>query len=533
LAVRNEAHVSTTKPNFDVVLIQPNITWVYDPFEHLGLAYLAAALRRDGFSVKIIDAVLLKLSMSDLYRELDQYRIGVLGVTLISHGYLVTTRFLKYYRERHPETRIVGGGHFATFAATKILDHTDAYDAIVLGEGEYSFAAYCRSVLHSDHADLEDIALRGKEVVRSGNRILDMDALAFPARDNLLLALSRGANTGITASRGCYARCSFCTVHTFYKANNGPRWVSRSIDSVIEELACLHRDYGIQHFMFVDDNFMGPGEKGQQRALDFAEAYRRSKLPMTFHIDCRAVDMREHVIEALRAAGLRSVFVGIESVSLGDLLLYVKGLKPQANWEAVRILKKFGLEYTLSMIMFNPNTTEKELLDNIRFLKDVEYYPRNPLAILNLYEGTALNATFQDLMYGPFWDYRFEFRRASIKAVYDESMRFCKDTLPLERELSARPGGELSGRRELHKLRLLFLEDVTQSMGKEPIDDIQARWRHKAAELREALLATSAPLARESRFGVERLYMTGSELNPPPTNVIPNASCTTTDIDLA
>ena len=47
--------MSANKPRFDVVLVQPNITWVYDPFEHLGLAYLAASLRRAEFTVKIIE----------------------------------------------------------------------------------------------------------------------------------------------------------------------------------------------------------------------------------------------------------------------------------------------------------------------------------------------------------------------------------------------------------------------------------------------------------------------------------------------
>jgi hypothetical protein len=37
---------------------------------------------------------------------------------------------LKFYRERRPETKVVGRGHFATFGAAKILEHTDVFDAI-------------------------------------------------------------------------------------------------------------------------------------------------------------------------------------------------------------------------------------------------------------------------------------------------------------------------------------------------------------------------------------------------------------------
>lgn len=217
------------RERYDVVLVQPGVVWVYDPYEHLGLAYLAAALREAGLSVKIVDAVLLRLRMSELYAELDGYDIGVLGVTLVSHGYAEVTRFLERYHECHPETTIVAGGHFATFAADKIFAHTDAFDAIVLGEGEVVFVDYCRAIAAGDpRPSVPNVALRGGPVWREHVRIPDMDSLAFPARDLLPLAMDRGAIPSITASRGCYARCAFCTVSSFYQADNAPRWLSRS-----------------------------------------------------------------------------------------------------------------------------------------------------------------------------------------------------------------------------------------------------------------------------------------------------------------
>lgn len=507
------------KPRYDVVLVQPSVTWVYDPFEHLGLAYLAAALRRQGFTVLIVDAVLRRLNMAELYQELDQYDIGVLGVTLISHGYVTTTRFLELYRDHHPATRVVAGGHFATFAAEKIFAHTRAYDAIALGEAEHSFPAYCRSVLRGEGVELQDIATPGEAPRRSHERILDMDALPFPARDCLPLAQKRGASASITASRGCYARCAFCTVPSFYAAKNGPRWVSRSIDNIIAELSELHGAFGVRHFSFIDDNFMGPGRRGRERALEFAAAYDRSGLPMTFHIDCRASDVDELVLAALKEVGLRSVFIGIESVSRRDLVVYRKDLDPEANWNAVRIVKKLDLNHTLAMIMFNPETDERSILDNVAFLKWAGYFPRNPLAIVNLYEGTELNRRFEPLLEGPFWDYRFRFARESTRIIYDEALRFCKETLPLERELSA-DGDRGRGRGQVHELRLLFLEELTARLGQEPVEDIHQRYRARLAALRAALSAgAQAPAARGG--DEERAYMTGSPLDAPPVEVTP------------
>ena len=311
----------------------------------------------------------MRQSHEELCAELDECEIGVLGVTLVSHGYPSVVRLLEAVKRRHPSTKIVAGGHFATFAVQKIMDHTNVFDAIVLGEGEITFTDLCRFWLREAKIELTDVQIRGRPVQRSTARISQMDDLPFPARDQLRLALSQGAAASVTSSRGCYARCSFCTVHSFYEVNGRPRWAARSIPNVIEELAYLHEEFGIDHFMFVDDNFIGPGEAGRQRALDFADAYRKSGLPMSFHIDCRAVDVKKHVIAALQEAGLRSIFVGIEYISMNDLRLYRKGLKASANWTAAKFIVESGLDYTFSMIMFNPDTTVEDILANVGFLK--------------------------------------------------------------------------------------------------------------------------------------------------------------------
>jgi hypothetical protein len=503
---------SAEKPYFDVVLVQPNITWVYDPFEHLGLAYLAAMLRREGFSVKIVDAVLKKQSHRELSDELVGYDYRVLGVTLVSHGYPSVVSLLEHVCARSHGIKVVAGGHFATFAADKIMMHTRVFDAIVLGEGEYAFLNLCRHWLRRESVDLLDIRFPGQPIRRSGSRITSMDDLPFPARDNLRLALAQGAAASLTSSRGCYARCSFCTVHSFYETKGRPRWNQRSIPNVIEELHALHDEFGISHFMFVDDNFMGPGPQGRKRAMEFAAAYQRSGLPMTFHIDCRAVDVRPEVIRSLCGAGLRSIFVGIESVSTRDLILYRKGLKTDANWAAAKFIVDSGLDYTFSMIMFNPFTTRTEILDNVGFLKEFEYYPRNPLMILNLYEGTDLNETFKDYVSGPFWDYRFKFAHDETAAIYEECMRFCKTTLPLERALSSLPGGASGKRRMVHRLRLLQLEDVTQRLGMHPLDEIREFWDAQLNQTRHTLLDRPEQVAGKAGKP-EREYMEGMAAN--------------------
>lgn len=497
---------------YDVVLVQPSIIWVYDPFEHLGLAYLAASLRRAGFLVKIVDGVLERYSMADLYKEVCRLRPRVLGVTLISHGYKSTVRLLRHVRAAMPEVRIVGGGHFASFAAKKIMADTDVFDAIALGEADENLVDYCRQYIRGEAVVAGGFVIRGGKEVKSHRRI-DLATLPFPSRDLLPLALQRGAQASVTSSRGCYARCSFCTVHNFYQRTNGTRWFSRPIDHIIEELHELYRRYKLQHFNFVDDNFVGAGPVGRQRVFDFAERYTASGLPMTFHIDCRANDVNEEMIAALVRAGLKSVFLGIESISREDLIDYRKGLKVESNWRAVEILRRHGLEFTLAMIMFNPKTTRASIIDNVNYLKSVEYYPRNPISILNIYEGTDVAVIYKEHVYGPFWDYRFRFAHVETAAIYEAALKFCRDTLPLERVLSLTGPGR-ANRVELNRIRLYGLGDLAEQWGSRSPEAILEPSQESVRALRATARVDAVATAREARFGRERLYIQNRPLVP-------------------
>ena len=56
----------------------------------------------------------------------------------------------------------------------------------------------------------------------------------------------------ILSNRGCRAQCTFCSVRNF----NGVGVRRRTIDSVIEELKILKFEHGIDHIMWLDDDFL-------------------------------------------------------------------------------------------------------------------------------------------------------------------------------------------------------------------------------------------------------------------------------------
>jgi radical SAM superfamily enzyme YgiQ (UPF0313 family) len=144
-------------------------------------------------------------------------------------------------------------------------------------------------------------------------------------------------------------------------------------------------------FGFVDDNFIGPGSKGKERAVRIAEEIRARKLKIRFSIECRADEVDEDTLRALKEAGLRAVFMGIESGVQRQLDTFNKGTTTEQNRRAIELVRNVGLAMGSGFMLFDPYVTVEELQENIRFIRETGIL-RGPIPItkVRLYSGIPL-----------------------------------------------------------------------------------------------------------------------------------------------
>jgi hypothetical protein len=196
----------------------------------------------------------------------------------------------------------------------------------------------------------------------------DLDALPFPMRSELAVRAARGVSPYVLGSRGCYNQCSFCYLNSFYGV--GPRWRGRSPENILSELRELGSRERFEYFYFADANFFGPGRSGQERAARLAEVLRSEFPGVGFGLECRANDIQRETMGALRAAGLRHVFIGVESGCDKTLRRMRKGVRAGTNARAVGMLRDLGIRVSLGFIMFDPDSTLEEVRESFEFLKD-------------------------------------------------------------------------------------------------------------------------------------------------------------------
>ena len=369
---------------------------IEDRCESVGLGYIAAVLRRDGHEVEVLDAHLQCLDIRETVRAVCACEFDCLGITTMHQDRPLLMQVARAVRKHRKDAIITVGGYLPTLDTQSLLDSCPEVDFVVRGEGEnVASDVFGRIARGEDWKSTPGIAYNsGDKVVMNPLPALiqDLDSLPFPARD----ALSQGPPlewVSIASSRGCYHKCSFCSVQSFYLLSGGhaPRY--RSPEKVVDEIESIIQASGHSKYSFVDDDFIGPGEKTRERAVKIVDEIKARNLKINFSLECRADEVDEDMLRSFMDAGLTGIFLGIESGVQRQLDTYNKRISVEQNKRAIEMVRRLGLRMQPGFIPFDPYTTIEELQENMQFIRDVNLWegqtgPTPPRIIL--YPGVPL-----------------------------------------------------------------------------------------------------------------------------------------------
>ena len=238
----------------------------------------------------------------------------------------------------------------------------------VRGEGEPLRSAFIRA---RDTGALDDVPglvyARGEadgvaeELVDTGIQRLvgDLDELPGPALGYRLLERPSGEATlasraiparevhrfsrlgGLVLTLGCKFACSYCPIPAY----NQRQLRYKSGGRIAEEMADLHRQYGMRYFFGADDNFFNDRE----RTLEILETMVATEVDgkpfqrmfrwgteVTVHDTLRMKDD----LRLARKAGVRALWLGVEDMTA---TLIKKGQSVDKTLEAFGVLRKRGI----------------------------------------------------------------------------------------------------------------------------------------------------------------------------------------------
>jgi radical SAM superfamily enzyme YgiQ (UPF0313 family) len=210
-------------------------------------------------------------------------------------------------------------------------------DWICFGEAE--------SIMDELVADLR-ADRRGKRY-QGGNQT-DMQRVKRP-RFELVSNLRDYTHMAVQFSRGCPFQCEFCDIIEIY--GRVPR--TKAPAQLLAELDALERQ-GFEGYVFiVDDNFIGNKVRAKAMLRELAAWNRRHGHPFAYFTEAsiNLADDKE-LLEAMRDAGLRHVFIGIETPDPGLLKMTQKAQNIPGNpLEKLRRIREHGININAGFIV--------------------------------------------------------------------------------------------------------------------------------------------------------------------------------------
>jgi len=439
-------------------LVNPTKTWRYCPYHtwkfsfteedhgysgsNLSLGYLASSLRGNGYSVKIIDAYLRNYTIAETIKKVLKEKFLVLGITIMSHVNMVDAiTIIKQLRVRGLETHITLGGYYPTIKHNEILKKYLYIDSIVRGEGEITLPLMVEKIKKGESLNtILGISFREKNKIiinRDRPLIENLDLLPFPARDDINFEMKKGFVPGICSSRGCFFNCTFCSISSFYKNLCGTNWRARSAKNTVDEIDYLINSWKLKKIKFVDAEFIGGSKIGKRRAREIANEIISRGLDVKFMIDCRADNVDKKLFSHLKKAGLKKVYLGVESGTQRILNLYKKNVTVRQNKKAVFILRKLGITPIAGCIVFDPFANLNEIWKNYLFFRKIKCFDLYRFSRgLIPFEGTPIFDQLKKigLITYSFPDHTYNFASYPIRVLFKTLNEYSQQTYVVEKK---------------------------------------------------------------------------------------------------
>ena len=365
---------------------------------NLGLGYLAAVLRRSGYDVQVVD---IEQDHREIVRIALELNPVLIGFSLIFQFFIDRYAALLYLlRSNGLDCHFTMGGHFPSLSYEQTLELVPELDSVVRFEGEATLLELVEAVdSGQDWREIHGIAYRddeGKVIVTRPRALLEnLDELPYPDREYEPESVLGRSILPILASRGCARTCSFCSIHTFYRAAPGRIVRTRKPAEVVREMELLHEERGTTIFLFQDDDFPLFGTVWRRWANEFVDELERTGLSrkVIWKMNCRADAVDRDLFVRMRDAGLYLVYMGLESGSEQGLETLHKQITVEQNLKAVETLKSIGLMFEYGFMLLDPSSTFESIRENIQFLRTILSDGCLPVTFCRMlpYDGTPIH----------------------------------------------------------------------------------------------------------------------------------------------
>lgn len=348
----------------DVLFITPNFSegMRSEPF---GTLLLATLLKNSGISCDILHLDFKVDPFNEFLDRMEQHVIDS-KATIISFytrcdAYHLEIKIAERLKQNHPELYIIFGGPQSDLCAEDTLKLIPWVDYICRGEGESTIVPFFTSLLNrTPDESIDGLAFMrdGKPVINQRPPLLD-DLDQLPPVDYSLLKISdeqakKGKHSfSVDVGRGCPFGCKYCSTKSFWQRH----YRLKSAERIIDDIKELHSRFNATSFCFEHDMFT----MDKSKVLKICKMIQDLDFKITWYCSARIDCIDEELVDAMVDAGMRHIFVGIETGSPRIQKLVNKNLKLDGIFDILKYISAKNVTVMTSFIYGFPQETEEDV----------------------------------------------------------------------------------------------------------------------------------------------------------------------------
>lgn len=349
-----------------------------------GVLYLASALEKEGFTVKLYHERGTPENMRYIIDEILKRKPLFVGISTLTGLSLTPSIIVSKRIKRKSNIPVIWGGLHPTMLPEQTLNNENI-DLVVLGEGEVTIVELTKALaekgLEPDTLkDIKGIGYREnghikinptRPIITNLDRyspawhLLDIEKYFYKGSyfySHLGSSVSDYKIAGIITSRGCPGRCGYC----YNQFVNKRTFRAHSAKKVIRDIESLRINYNVSAIVFEDDCLF----TDKNRAI---EIIREIQMPWSASI--RAMYLArwgEEFIKELKTYNCVELRIGAESGSQRILDIMQKDIKVEDIYRSAELCLKYNISVLMGFMCGIPGETWSDMLKTFQLIDDLE-----------------------------------------------------------------------------------------------------------------------------------------------------------------